>query len=156
LHPANFQNGLISEEELKSAKFPSDVSECLHEYDGFDADADGCFTSPEMQTDTEKMEKMFGGGDTNASVFMDIHFKTQDTDQDGCLSQAERKEFCIRTSTPINDAFFEAGAFQLMDLNGDGKLSKEEYMEIDWQKVQDELVRLKKQTKPKQKKKYYK
>jgi hypothetical protein len=29
-------------------------------------------------------------------------------------------------------------------------------MEIDWQKVQDELVRLKKQTKPKQKKKYYK
>jgi hypothetical protein len=49
----------------------------------------------------------------------------------------------------MNDALFGAGAFQMMDKNGDGKLSKEEFMELDWQKVQDKLFPVKGKKKPK-------
>jgi Ca2+-binding EF-hand superfamily protein len=141
---------------LKTAKFASDVSECVHEYDGFDVYDDGCFTSPEMQAHALKNGQIDGGDDnqndlnsfsSNSAAYMDMLFKTQDTDQDGCLSQAERKAFCIPSLTPFNDAIFEAGAFQLMDKNGDGKLSKEEYMEIDWQKVQEKLFPVKEKKK---------
>jgi hypothetical protein len=50
--------------------------------------------------------------------------------------------------TPFNDSFFGADAIQLMDKNENGKLSKEEYMQRDWQKIQDKLFSVKGKKKP--------
>jgi hypothetical protein len=48
---------------LKTAKFASDVSECVHEFDAANADSDGCLTSPEMQADAVKSGQKNGGND---------------------------------------------------------------------------------------------